>query len=554
MRPWFAELPLVLATAAVFPFAAAADDPASPTAEPAEPAAGRAALDDAARALDATRPKAARALLDGLDQETARLPQARYLRGRLLFFEGRFDESLLELQAAIEGARTEPGWKLLRDRVELTREALAETRVVAGPSGAFSYRHFPGVDGVLPAYAERTLVAQRAVLERLLGDVPDAPLEVAFLADAESLAACSGLTVEQIERTGTVAVSKYGRIMILSPKALAAGYPWLDTLAHELTHVLVDRVSWGRAPLWLHEGIAKLLERHWSGAGGTLLSPEEAFLLDRAAREKRLIPLRRIHPSVAHLPSQEDAALAYAQVASFIDYFDRRLGGDWLRRLLGEIGDGRDIDTAFVAVSKFNVRRHYLWWEQAVSGKRQTPVPAVGLLKRRYRLGSTAGDGPLAAEALDLEARRRLRLGDLLRLRGHLRGAVLEYQEARKAAGSPSPDIGSRLAGALLELGEYEAAAQVAEETARFYPFLALAQVQLGRAVAAQGQAASAAIALERANGLNPFDPAVHCLLTELYGDLDRAEESQLERGHCRVLAAAEGKGSTTDQSKPAPR
>jgi hypothetical protein len=554
MKPWFAELPLVLIVAAAFPSAATADDLASPTAEPAEPAAGRSALDDAARALDATRPGAARELLDGLDQEAARLPRARYLRGRLLFFEGRFDESLLELQAAIEGARTEPGWKLLRDRVDLTREALSGTKVVAGPSGAFSYRHFPGVDSVLPPYAERVLIAQRAVLEQLLGDVPDAPLEVVFLADGESLAACSGLTAEQIERTGTVAVSKYGRIMILSPKALAAGYPWLDTLAHELTHVVIDRVSAGRAPLWLHEGIAKLLERRWAAAGGALLSPEEAFLLDRAAREKRLIPLRRIHPSVAHLPSQEDAALAYAQVASFVDSIDRRLGDDWLRRLLEEIGSGRDVDAAFVAVSKFNVRRLYLWWEQAVSGTRQTPVPAVWLLKRRYRLGSTAGDGPLAAEALDLEARRRLRLGDLLRLRGHLRAAVLEYQEARKATGSPSPDIGGRLAGALLEIGEHAAAAQVAEETARFYPSLAMAQVQLGRAAAARGQSEAAVSALERANGLNPFDPAVHCLLAGLYGDLGRADESLLERGHCRVLAAAEGKASSPDQSKPAPR
>jgi tetratricopeptide (TPR) repeat protein len=539
MRPWFAELMSVLVlAAAAWPPAAAADDIPSSGHEVVAQATGPAALDDASRALDASKPGEARALLDGLDTETAQLPKARHLRGRLLFFEGRFDESLLELQAAIEGARTET-------------EALAGTKVTLGESGAFSYRHGPGVDGVLLPYAERVLTAQRAELEKLFGEVPDAPLEVAFLEDAESLAACSGLTVEQIERTGTVAVSKYGRIMLLSPRVLAAGYPWLVTLAHELTHVIIDRVSGGRAPIWLHEGIAKLLERRWTGKDCVLLSPEEAFLLDRAAREKRLIPLRRIHPSVAHLPSQEDAVLAYAQVVSFVESIDRRLEGAWLRRLLEEIARSGDVDSAFVAVSKFNVRRLYLWWEQAVSGTRQTPVPAVGLLKRRYRLGSTSGEGPLAAEAQGPEARRFLRLGDLLRLRGHPRAAIAEYQEARKAAGSPSPDIGGRLAGALLEIGEHEAAAEVATETARFYPFLALAQVQLGQSLAAQGRSEAAAAALEQANGLNPFDPAVHCLLARLYEDLGRTGEDRLEREHCRVLAAAEGGAVPAAAKKP---
>jgi tetratricopeptide (TPR) repeat protein len=540
MRTWCAELVLLLAVATGFG-AAAAEGSAPAAGGKAEPPALQDALEEASRALDATRLARVRMVLDALDPETARTPRARYLRGRLLFFEGRFDESLLELQAAIEGARAEYGWKLLRDRVILTRQALAGSRIVTGDSGAFTYRHAPGIDAVLVPYAERALVSQRAVLEDLLGDLPDAPLEVVFLPDAESLAACSGLTVEQIERTGTVAVSKYGRIMLLTPRALGAGYPWLVTLAHELTHVVVDRVSWGRAPLWLHEGIAKLLEQRWTGEASDLLSPEEAFLLDRAAREKRLIPLRRIHPSVAHLPSQEDAALAYAQVASFLEYMDHRLDNGWLRTLLEDLGSGREVDAAFVAVSRFNVRRLYLWWEQTISGVRQTPVPAVGLLKRRYQLGTTTGDGPAAVEALDPEARRRLRLGDLLRLRGHTRAAVIEYREAERAAGSLSPDIGGRLAGALLEIGEHEAAAEVAAGIARFYPFWALSRVQLGRALAARGRNEEAAQALERANGLNPFDPTIHCLLAQLYEGLGRVEQGRLEREHCRLLAAAEG-------------
>ena len=498
-------------------------------------------LERVARSLASARVEEARERFEELSPERARSPRGRYLAGRLAFYEGRFDAALDELRAAIEGARAEASWRVLRDRVALTRETLADLERVAGPSGAFVYRHEAGADALLPEYAEQTLVAQLEALVEVLGDRPRAPIEVDFLPDAEALAACSGLTVEQIERTGTVAVSKYGRVMLLTPRALAAGYPWLDTLAHELVHVMVTRVSADRAPIWLHEGLAKMLERRWRGEAVGALTPPEAYLLDRAARERRLIPLRRFHPSVAHLPNQEDAALAYAQVLSFLAYLDERLEEGWIRRLLEELAAGASFEDGFAEVSRFALEKHFVWWRQSVSGTRQTPVPAVALMERRYRLGAAADRGPEEA-ALDLEVRRHLRIGDLLRLRGHLAAAAIEFRRAQSLADSPSPLIGDRLAGTLLETGDHEAVAEVAGRIADLYPHHATALVQLGRARFALGQLERAAAALERANGLNPFAPRVHCVLAEVYERLGRVERLEREQAGCRLLAAAEGR------------
>jgi tetratricopeptide (TPR) repeat protein len=522
MRCWFASSLALTALLAAVP--GAAEDPVDP-------------LGAVERELDSMRIVEARELLQSLDPVVSRQPRARYLRGRLLYFEGRYREALVELRASIEGARAELGWKLLRDQIEIASRAFQGLETKQGPSGKFVYRFAPGVDRLLVPYADRALSAQLDALSAVYDDRPRWKIEIDLLPDVETLAAASGLSAEQIERTGTVGVTKYGRIMVLTPRVLANGFPWLDTLAHELTHVMIARASRGRAPIWLHEGIAKLHERLWRGQSSCQLSPEEAYLLDRAARERRLIPLRRFHPSVAHLPNQEDATLAYAQVLSFLSYLDQRIEGQWLPRLLAMIGSGQSVDEAFVALTQSPLRRHYTWWRQAASGIRQTPVPAVGLMERRFKRGAATGQ-PGLESVLDLDVRRHLRVGDLLRLRGHVKAATIQFQRALSLADSPSPAITDRLAACLLDLGNHQEAAELLTGAVRLYPAHAEAFVQLGRALAAQKQRQPAAEALERGNAVNPFHPGVHCLLAEQYRELGRDADANLESAHCRLLAA----------------
>ena len=226
----------------------------------------------------------ARRVLERLGPEAREKPKARYLFGKLLFHEGDYKRAHVELRRAIEGARAEIGWKALRNMAAQTENVFSGLKKTQGASGRFLYRYVNGPDSLLVPYAEETLDSQLAALDAILGDRPDFPIEIDILPDVEALAAATGLAVEQIERTGTVGVTKYARVMIISPRNLAAGYPWLDTLAHELTHLIITRASRNRSPIWLQEGIAKLLERRWRGDPYSSLSPEEAYLLDRAAR------------------------------------------------------------------------------------------------------------------------------------------------------------------------------------------------------------------------------------------------------------------------------
>ena len=55
-------------------------------------------------------------------------------------------------------------------------------------------------------------------------------------------------------------------LMVVSPRATIFGYPWMDTLAHEYTHLLVSRISHDTVPVWLQEGLARFEQSRWRSA------------------------------------------------------------------------------------------------------------------------------------------------------------------------------------------------------------------------------------------------------------------------------------------------
>jgi tetratricopeptide (TPR) repeat protein len=103
-----------------------------------------------------------------------------------------------------------------------------------------------------------------------------------------------------------------------------------------------------------------------------------------------------------------------------------------------------------------------------------------------------------------------LRVGDLLRLRGHVDAAVKEYRSAESLADSPYPEISDRLASCLLELGDNKTVVDMLLRMAGLYPAHSTIFVQLGQALAADAKPEDAVDAMERANAINPFHPAIH--------------------------------------------
>lgn len=495
----------------------------------------------AASALDEMRIEDAAPELDALAAAHPDDPDVRWERASLRFVRGDY------AGAARDGAASVVGATALRsseERVEIFRMMWATREVTRhyverrSADGRYVVRHAPGPDRVLAAYALETMQAADEAMQRELGVRVPGPVRVEIYPTAATLAQVSSLTVEEIERTGTIALCKWDRLMITSPRALVRGYPWADTLGHELVHLVLSRASRDRAPVWMQEGFARFLERTWRGGEPAVrLDPGSDFLLRRAVREGTLLPFDRLHPSIAMLPSAEDAALAFAQVSTFVERFRRLHGREGLRAVVERVAAGTDAREAFAEVAGEPWDALERGWQEDLRA-RPDPDAAEGgrpeLARLRFRHGQTEPD---EAEEVRIEgARRHVRIGDLLWSRGRAGGAAAEYDRAWERA-EGDPIVGSRLARASLAAGRAERAIAVLEPLGERWPDHAPLWSVLGSARLARGDREGARAASLEAIRLNPFDPQPHCDLAQVAEDEDeRARENEL----CRDLRITE--------------
>ena len=153
-----------------------------------------------------------------------------------------------------------------------------------------------------PLIADIAARARTALARDLRVDLPR-PLRVDLVRDQYSLSMVSGLPIEAAQTTGTVAVARWGRVIMVSPRAAPMGYPWQDTLAHEITHLALSRASGDNAPLWLQEGIAKREETQWRSTrplDDRARHTEQARAALLAGED---VGIDRLGPSIAMLPT-----------------------------------------------------------------------------------------------------------------------------------------------------------------------------------------------------------------------------------------------------------
>jgi hypothetical protein len=183
-----------------------------------------------------------------------------------------------------------------------THEATRAFVTTRSDDGRFEVRH-AGADARMAGYAIDVLRRADEGLAAELGYRHPGPVRLDILPTTEHLPRVSSLTVEEIETTGTIALCKWDRLIITSPRALVHGYPWADTVGHEYVHLVLARMTGDHAPVWVQEGYARHLERraHGQRAGrhqrGARLHREE--IADRAIGDHLPAGIRAEHEGLA---------------------------------------------------------------------------------------------------------------------------------------------------------------------------------------------------------------------------------------------------------------
>src|SRR5690606_24636017 len=118
--------------------------------------------------------------------------------------------------------------------VEDTRKATAN--MARHETEHFIIDYVAGRDDVLVPYAAETLEKAYEVIGRDLQYFPKEKVRVEIFGDSDSFISVTTLTKKEIETSGTIALCKFNRLMITSPRVLVRGYGWRDTLVHEYIH------------------------------------------------------------------------------------------------------------------------------------------------------------------------------------------------------------------------------------------------------------------------------------------------------------------------------
>lgn len=452
----------------------------------------------------------ANALLSPLD---AKVPAIAYEHARLAMYQGDCDQAARRL--APENVQALPDAGALLNIARGCLRAMAATVTVKDDVHGVIVRFQDEADASLASLIGETVEKQRAVLLKDLGVEMPKPTRVDVVRDQFSLAAMTGLPHENARKTGTVAIAKWGRVIMISPRAPQFGYGWRDTLAHELTHLALARGTFDRAPLWLQEGVAKREETRWRPA----LPVDDAVSPDAIAAagfaKELALPLDGLGPSIALLPSARQAMVAYAEVTSFVRFVAGDRAGEpnaptdreALPKLVKAYGRGLDTNAALKDVTGKDLKAWDAIWRPWVITKKTKLPSSIGLDDPPT---GAALEQAKAAHKSEREAHAALRLGQLLLARDHVKEARIKLDPLIGAHGTDP--VVTAFAGLARILDGDPASARPFLD-----PKLVLGDLGLWWSARAQALAATGAPAAEVADAWaigaahDPFLPEVSC-------------------------------------------
>jgi len=486
-------------------------------------------------ALRAWRVAQARGCAEQLLRERPDSAAGHNLAAQAAFMEGDYAACRRHLAVlAAQGVEVPGEIAAIVERLEPVYESFQERR-----SEHFRFRWSHPADAVLALYALPVLERALDIIGGALGYRHEGGrIAVEIYPDMESFAAASTLSMEEIRTTGAAAICKFNRLMLASPRLYLQGYRWCDTLAHELTHYIIIKKTGNRVPVWLHEGIAKYYERRWRLASDEPgLRPLQSTLLAEARRGGRFIPLERMHPSLARLKSQEEAALAFAEVTSFILFLRERAGSDAVSRVLEGVAGGAEVPDALARVAGCPFDEFLRQWRDWLGSLPLRSIPGLRIFPRRLNEGADNAERAAdLAGVLPQEAYRFARLGDMLRDEARHAAAAIEYRKAAAATSYLSPHLQVRLAHALMASGALEEAQETLDAVAAYYPDYMPLYVAMGELCMRRGDERGAAKAMTQAVQINPFDPRPHELLAELYRRSGDAGAREREESALKVI------------------
>ena len=496
----------------------------------AETAPGRSDVETARELIGAWRVEDARPVVQRLLKAQPQSTDALDLAALLAYYEGAYPEALATVEKALAVDAEDEQRQALRLLLQQTHDVTRHFRRYE--SDHFLLHLHEESDGILAEPALAALEQAYEEVGRALGHRPRSRVRIEIAPDVQSFTAITTFSLRDIEETGAIGLCKFNKVMIISPRVMAHGYRWLDSLVHEYIHLVIVNVTRNKAPIWLHEGIARYYETVWrnpvQGDRPDYLTPANETLLATAVERQEFVSFKDMEPSLIRLDTPEQVQLAYAEVASAVDYILRVKGPAGIRDVLSQVNQLSTAE-AIEAVMGVPLDGFEADWRRFVEGQGLSVVRGSRI--RRYKVAEDGETQP-AVELGEIQseiARNRTHLGDRLRQRGRLKAASAEYRRALRA-GPDSTVILNRLGETLIHSRRYDEALPHLEKARHLDPDAVHTYYLTGRLHHEAGDHTRARAALLEALQINPFHPGVYHVLGGVYeatGDDEGARKTR---------------------------
>ena len=461
-------------------------------------------------------------------------PQLLELASHIAFHKGDYQEALKLIKQAIEQGKENEARKAFSSFIEETLGVVSSLKKYESPHFMISLDEKQ--DGILIDYLIDTLEKTYQTMAQQYGFQPKEKIRVEVFPHTKAFYLTTTLSARDIEVTGAVGIAQLNKLMMLSPRALVHGYRWLDAISHEYMHYLIFKMTENKAPIWFHEGMAKYEETRWR-KGPSYLSSFYQTLLARALSEDKLIRFDQMEPSLVKFENPEDVQLAYAEAASAIEFILVKAGYDGLQKVMGQMAsrNERGAGEALQKVVGLSLSEFEENWKKFLSSKGYQEI--AGVHRHPYKIK----EGKYDEERMDMEeikslvAKNKVRLGDLLKERGRMEAAILEY---RRALGEShdSVIIMNKLSSALFHMARYEEALEFlrrARNISSDHPSLLTA---MGQTYLKLERFKEARESFQESIEINPFNPEVHLGLATAYEMLGEMTLSLKERDIAKRL------------------
>jgi len=209
------------------------------------------------------------------------------------------------------------------------RDEEAESDYREGETRHFNLRYHGDATPQLAREILRTLEYHFSAIEGELRYTPAEPVGVILYTEQ--------VFADITRAPGWVGAINDGRIRVPVQGLTSVTSDLSQTLKHELAHSFIHQKTSGRAPVWLHEGVAQYLEGQRAG--------QHAQILVAAHDQQVSLPLRAMEGSFLNLPN-EAAAYAYAWSLGVVEYVVVTYGMGDIERLLDRIRTEPSIESA----------------------------------------------------------------------------------------------------------------------------------------------------------------------------------------------------------------